>query len=444
MDKLPERVKLEDGKITLHKKRYSKSSERPERAGRINPVWHATIKLGRGVQRRIISTGEKDIRRAERVARDKAFELEALAHQGLSITPDRFDDITRRFLTQYKQLMLSQDRIETFKHRKQIIDNIWIPRFGNKNINQITSQLIYKEHLNLVNTDTSKTYVSSNGKKHTVKTGGKLAASTISKYLIVLREIFNHALKEGKINQIPQFPKVSNKKSFTPRPALTEQEWKNLNSVLRDFDDDIPEGKAIQRYYRRSLRDWCQVIAYSGLRTGEASKLKWKDWEIKKDGTREYCLLNVRGEEKGARKTGNRKVVGIGWLNHTLARRKEDSKFSNPEDYIFQHSTGKPIISFRKSFDKALKKAGIGHDDTGTKLRGYSPYILRHTMATFALSLRNVDIYQVALNLGNSTTVVEKFYSKAKPEDFAAQLGDISKFEDKGWLEQLLHRIDGN
>jgi hypothetical protein len=39
--------------------------------------------------------------------------------------------------------------------------------------------------------------------------------------------------------------------------------------------------------------------------------------------------------------------------------------------------------------------------------------------------MRNVDIYALALNLGNQMTTTEKFYSKAKPEDFAKQLGNL-------------------
>ena len=63
------------------------------------------------------------------------------------------------------------------------------------------------------------------------------------------------------------------------------------------------------------------------------------------------------------------------------------------------------------------------------KTDGYTPYILRHTAATLALTMRNVDIYALALNLGNQMTTTEKFYSKAKPEDFAKQLGNL-QFEE--------------
>jgi integrase len=260
---------------------------------------------------------------------------------------------------------------------------------------------------------------------------------------MVLRETFNQALIESKINRMPDFPKIKNKKAFNKRPSLTEEEWKRFNVVLKTFDQDIPEYKAMQRYYRRALRDWCQLISYSGLRTGEALRLKWKDWEEKRanDGTH-YALIKVRGEEKKARKTGARQVVGLHWVNHTLRRRKEDSTHIEDEDYIFQHRSGSHIKSFRRTFDLALKKANIGHKEDGTKITGYSPYILRHTMATFALTLRDVDIYKVALNLGNQISTTEKFYSKATAEDFASQLGDIPNLDNDSWIKKVINSLE--
>ena len=53
-----------------------------------------------------------------------------------------------------------------------------------------------------------------------------------------------------------------------------------------------------------------------------------------------------------------------------LAERKKQSPFNKPDDYIFCHVTrhkGKPIRKFKRTFDEALKKAGIGFDDQGNK-----------------------------------------------------------------------------
>lgn len=441
--KLPERIKLEGGAITLHKTRY-----RPPHKlqGQVNPVWYATIKLGTGVDRKTFSTKEKIKSRAEKVAREEAFKMQALLHQGLSIKPDNFDHIAGRFLASYKEQMKREDRDETYKHRYSIIHNHWIPVFESKSISTISSRDLHVELMKLHDTDSTRTYTV-RGEKRVVKTGGKLAKSTISKYMIVLREVFNFALTDGKITTIPQIPKVMSSKrdNFKPRPALTEDEWIRFNSVLKEFEEHMPEKHVVQRFYRRALRDWCQLISYSGLRTGEASLLKWKDWEPRERDGVEYALLHVRGEEKRARKTFDRKVVGLDWINHTLNRRKADTRFTDPDDYIFTHQggdrAGQPIMSFRRSFDSTLKKASIGFDKDGRKIKGYSPYILRHSMATFALTLRNVDIFYLASNLGNQVSTTERFYSKATAEDFAAHLGKLPEMDEESLIQSFLKHL---
>ena len=60
--------------------------------------------------------------------------------------------------------------------------------------------------------------------------------------------------------------------------------------------------------------------------------------EIVNKGTDdEYCLIKVRAEEKKASKTGEREVIGLSWANNTLERRKKDTIFNKPNDYIFSH-----------------------------------------------------------------------------------------------------------
>lgn len=63
-------------------------------------------------------------------------------------------------------------------------------------------------------------------------------------------------------------------------------------------------------------------------------------------------------------------------------------------------------------------------------------------MATFALTLRDVDIYKVALNLGNQISTTEKFYSKATAEDFASQLGDVPNLDNDSWVKKIINSLE--
>ena len=421
-DKLPERVRLRDGVIVLFKKRYKKPHKL---AGKINNNWHCIINVKRG-SRRIISTQTANFEQASQFAQKKCDEFLGLLSIGVSIKADLFRDIAMRSIQLNKYKFERRNQLDSWKMYKFHIEKYWIEVFGNQKIGTIKTADISKQIKYL----------------YQIKS---LSDTTVKHYLLGLRWVFKQALDENKIIAIPTFPSLRDyaQTKFKARPSLTEEEWIRFNKVLDGFDEELKDkivggnhGLASgdlkhQMYYRRALRDYCQVISYSGLRTGEASLLKWKDWKIVNKGTDdEYCILKVRADEKKGMKTGEREVIGLKYTNTALMRRKKDTIYNKPDDYIFSHvkrHEGQPIMSFRKSFEQALKRARIGFDKNGKKLKGYSPYILRSTYATLRLTKGNVDIYELAQNLGNQVEITEKYYSKAKPKDFAKNLSKVTE-----------------
>lgn len=408
MEKLPDRIQLEAGRIILFKKRHGKGHAQDAKQGKIIKNWYASILVDKS-KRKIVSTGFANLAQAKKKAQELAFEYTALQHQGLSLRSDKFEAVGEQCYRHYLRECERKDAVDLHDDYYSKFQRIWLPHLYNKTMSSITAKQI------------NDIFIKRSQER---RDGKRLKPSTLSKDLTAIRMVFKHATKQGIINQIPEFPNVSNTEAFKPRPSLTEDEWKTLNATLRTYS----KAKGIDdhtRYYREACRDWCQVIAYSGIRTGEASRLKWKDWQEKTVDGVKYGLIHIRADEKKARKTGARKVVVIKYVNTTLKRRFEKTPFKDPEDYIFSHfDRPEPIQKFRGSWDAAIEISGVGYKD-GKRLAGYTPYILRHTAATLALTMRNVDIYALALNLGNQMTTTEKFYSKAKPEDFAKQLGNL-------------------
>lgn len=413
-DKLP-RHHLEDEITTVHKVRYR--TPHPS-AGKVNPNWHATFKFKneRPVGPKSLKT--KNLEDAKRQAAKEARRLMFLYENDQPLRPSKFSDVAEGFLRVYKRECEREDRMETYHHAERTIRNHLVPWFGSRQLSAITPQQIINYRDQRI----------SSGNR-----GGKpYARSTINKELMVLRKIFYRGRSLGLINEIPSIKGDNVKDNFTIRPAMTEDEWKTFNAYLRYWHEELGPHQTHQKFYREALRDWCQVIAYSGLRTGEASLLKWKDWKVieGKDG-REYCRLQVRGEEKRGRKTGARPVIAPHWLNDTLRRRRSKTDLTDPDDYIFAHikrHRGKPIMRFNKTFKEALANCGLLYDSEGNERRGFTPYILRHTKATFDLALTKREIYQVAVNLGNQISTTEKFYSKATADDFIEELGSVDGF----------------
>ena len=68
LEALPKRIRIDEGRIILHKIRYNP----PHRyAGKVNRNWHCTINIARGY-RKIISTQTQTLSKAKQFARNKA------------------------------------------------------------------------------------------------------------------------------------------------------------------------------------------------------------------------------------------------------------------------------------------------------------------------------------------------------------------------------------
>jgi integrase len=165
------------------------------------------------------------------------------------------------------------------------------------------------------------------------------------------------------------------------------------------------------------------ILANSGLRTGEARRLTWRDVSSTKTLTGERRLVfTVRG------KTGQREVfcnAGVEtWVAELeIYRRSEVDGPVSPSETIFCHREGSPIGSFKKSFQQALKRAGVLFASDGKKR---TPYSLRHTYATMRLS-EGVSVFQLAANIGTSVEMLETFYGKKRVRD-PKMATEITKF----------------
>ena len=266
---LPKRITLDEGRIILHKIRFRTPHKY---AGKVNRNWYATINVIRGSQRRI-ATQTPILSKAKQFARNKANELEALHSQGFNIKGENFELVAKKSIQANKLKFQRRDQLESWKSFKSMIENYWIDVFGKTRLINIRTKEIKDEV------------------DHLIRQG--LSVSSVKKYLMALKWCFQQAVDERKLNSIPEFPSLRGYTTqFRQRPSFTEDEWKKFNAVLKDFDQDL-KGKITggnhglasgdlkhQMYYRRALRDWCQLIAYTGLRTGEASLLKWKDWKL--------------------------------------------------------------------------------------------------------------------------------------------------------------------
>jgi hypothetical protein len=167
------------------------------------------------------------------------------------------------------------------------------------------------------------------------------------------------------------------------------------------------------------LRNYVLILANTGMRHGtEALDLKWKNllWITERDET--YLGLFVSG------KTGQRPLIARDRAVRPFERQVE----LNPalagmtlnevieaklDEYVFVTRLGQRAAraNLARNFEKLLDRLGLVYGADGKKRTLYS---WRHFYATLDLQ-RGVSTHVLSRQMGNSTGVLDRFYSKLSP-----------------------------
>ena len=214
-----------------------------------------------------------------------------------------------------------------------------------------------------------------------------IGEASAEKGWVILSSMFSRAEAWSWVPRNPvraaRKPRKKNSKRV-PR-ALSVEEIERLRSVLDRRDATL-----------------VSVLAYAGLRPGEALALRWED-------IRERTLYITRalsfGEEKSTKTRRNRSVPLIGALRMDLAAWRPASKNNT---LLFPNGNGGPWDEghYRRwrrfVFKPALKDAGLPDD--------IRPYDLRHAMASMLVA-SGVGIVEAAAQLGHAPTVLLDTYA---------------------------------
>lgn len=233
---------------------------------------------------------------------------------------------------------------------------------------------------------------------------GAMSPNTIRRIHNDLRNFFRWSVEEGYLKEVPKFPRVNGERSR--RPHFNEAEWRKLVRYLREFVK-VENGKT--RRQRKMLVDYVLILANTGIRTGEARTLRWRDVREVDAGTGrpKDVILTVDG------KTGIREVVSRTAAVKTYFRRIHELRIEEldgdpltSDSLVFCHPDGTAIGSFKKSFQSLLTACDLEKDSFG---RARTIYSLRHTYATFRLH-EGVNHYTLSRNMGTSVQMLEQYY----------------------------------
>ncbi len=256
------------------------------------------------------------------------------------------------------------------------IDNLLIPRFGDRVVSQITKADILGFRAEL-----SK--VSARGKTT------PLSARRINKIFGPLRQILNEAADRFDFR--------------TPFHNIKQLRFRKTD--IKPFT--LSEVRQVINTVRTDFKPYYTVRFFTGMRTGEVDGLKWKyvDFERRLILVRETV---VGGEEEYTKNDGSQRDIRMsGAVFDALKEQEKSTRHLSP--YVFCNTLGKPLD--HKNVTNRVWYPLLRH--LGLEKR--RPYQCRHTAATLWLASGENPEW-IAKQMGHTTTeMLFRVYSRFVP-----------------------------
>jgi len=374
-----------DGKIILY--------QRPDVK---KPKWYARISVQGATGYKIFSTKETDQRAAERIALDRYEELYFKVRRGGTLKGKPF----RAVFGEWKSsaFVLAYEGTQSHLQAQILkVERIGVGFFGAKPIDEISEGDLEGMMSWFLNEYEEPP-----------------ASSTIRSYGYAMNLLFQYAKTKGYTDSIPNIPVPPLKAN--PRPDFNKREWTTLYTHMREWINqprrnsvkgEIDERLHRDRYY---LQQYVLILANTGIRVGEMRNVCWGHLDkVEVELGDERVLLRVSG------KTGERDVIANAGVNVYIRRlwdyrSKELGRAPDMGEFLFCKSDGSRVGRYTNGFNALLESSGLRIQHPSGKNR--TLYSLRHTYAT--MRINEVPVYQLAVNMGTSVDMIERYYSHAR------------------------------
>jgi len=370
----------------------------------VSNYWQCRFKLPNG-QWHSISTGQIELELAKQEAVALYERTMAKISRELSLKIKSFRQLAEEELEALSVAAKEGKGKSVYRDYTFVINKYFIPFFGAYQLSQITPQMIQE----------FESWRDSQMGKHPM-------ASTKRTHGTAYNRIVERARNQALVPKDLAFPLLGVKGvSGEARPAFSEAEIVQLLAFMPSWE--LAGHRSRTRSIRHLCRAYVEFLLFTGVRTGtETMPLRWKYLQWHYISSQKYLKIWVSG------KTGPRYLIAkhavIETFNRLIAF--QGLPFENLAELlangynrkIFVTEDGTQPYSLNGTFERLLRDANLLKDVAG---RNRSLYSLRHTYATFALA-EGIDIHTLARQMGTSTLMIERHYSKLTPMMAAAKL----------------------
>ncbi len=379
----PSILYLRDGDVVLYRRSRSL-------------LYQCRYRLADGTWQRV-STRKASVEHAVAVACDLYDEARYRQRLGLAHRAHTFAQIAAITAAELRRKIDAATGKTAYHDYLSCIERYFVPYFGDKHIEQLT------------HTDVAEFEVWRDRQMRR-----KPKASTLLNFASAWNRIVDTAVTRGFISERVPVPKLTTRgEKGKTRPAFTEQE---VEQLLAFMDTWQTQGRlAVEREIRPLLRDYIEVLLYTGMRHGtEAMGICWNnvEWHTHKDVR--YLRIWVDGKTGGRWLIAKHRAVDV---LRRLHQRQQDIQHLSFDELLtqrvthklFRFSTGYEPHSFVGTFRRLMRDSGLEKTADGQNRTLYS---FRHTYATLELIRNSTDIHTLSKQMGNSAAMIERHYSK--------------------------------
>ncbi len=199
--------------------------------------------------------------------------------------------------------------------------------------------------------------------------------------LAVVRQVFNHAVKNEMYQGVSPTNKVSTPKIDNRRVRFfTHEEADTLMEHLTKKSKD--------------LHDMALISLHCGLRAGEIFDLAWERVYLDRNA---IVVLDTKGKDRTV------------YMTEDVKRILENKKFNKPTDLVFTNRKGEKIKEVSNTFSRTVNELKFNEGIEDPRLKVYF-HTLRHTYASWLVQ-EGVTLYTVKELLGHSTLAMTERYS---------------------------------